>query len=86
MRLNALTLQPDGAWTPEQLVDWTLPRLADPNCFYNIAPDNAVTEATDKARMAWNFADILEGRPALSRWDSELTPAFEAHMQRTTGQ
>ena len=40
----------------------------------------------DKARMAWNFADILENRPALSRWDSELTPAFEEHMKRTTGQ
>lgn len=35
--------------------------------------------------MQWSFGDVIEGRPALSRWDSELTPAFEEHMSRELG-
>ncbi|MEM8915232.1 MAG: SDR family oxidoreductase, partial [Pseudomonadota bacterium] len=38
--------KPDGAWMPEQVIDYMLPRLADGD-FYIICPDNDVTTELD---------------------------------------
>lgn len=46
--------------------------------FYIICPDNSVSWELDSARMAWNVGDILEKRPALSRWH----PDYEAQFQQ----
>ncbi|RPB12728.1 NAD(P)-binding protein [Morchella conica CCBAS932] len=59
--------KPAGAWTADQVAE----RLAikmEKGEFYVICPDNDVTEEMDRKRIAWAVGDVIEGRPALSRW------------------
>ena len=67
--------KPDAAWTPEQVADFLLERQAVGD-FYILCPDNAVSRATDEKRMAWAMGDIIENRPALSRWHPDYCDAF----------
>ncbi|PXA83347.1 short-chain dehydrogenase [Nostoc sp. 3335mG] len=72
--------KPAAAWTSEQVADFLLERLAA-NDFYILCPDNDVDRATDEKRMAWTMGDIIENRPALSRWHPLYKDAFAAHMK-----
>lgn len=73
------TEKPPAAWTSEQVVDFMLESLARGD-FYILCPDNDVTRAMDERRIAWMAGDIIENRPALSRWHPEWKAAFEAFM------
>ena len=73
--------KPAAAWTPEQTVDFMLERLAAGD-FYILCPDNDVPRALDERRMAWAVGDIIENRPALSRWHPDHAEAFAAFLQR----
>ena len=73
------TEKPDAAWTPEQTVDFMMARL-DAGDFYILCPDNDVTRAMDERRIGWAAGDIIENRPALSRWDPRYADAFARHM------
>lgn len=59
--------KPDGAWAPEQVVDFMSSKMAAGQ-FYIICPDNDVTEELDKKRITWGYGDVIHGRPPLSRW------------------
>ena len=48
--------------------------------FYILCPDNEVDRATDLKRIRWAAGDLLENRPALSRWHPDFAAAFAAHM------
>ena len=48
--------------------------------FYILCPDNDVDRATDEKRMAWAMGDVIENRPALSRWHPDFADAFARHM------
>lgn len=74
------TERPAGAWTPEQTADFLFERLAE-NDFYILCPDNDVTRAMDEKRMAWAMGDIIENRPALSRWHKDWAAKFDAFMR-----
>ena len=78
-RARGIMEKPDGAWTPAQVVDFMLTGLAA-NDFYILCPDNEVSRETDLKRIRWAAGDILEGRPALSRWHPDHAAAFAAHM------
>ena len=71
--------KPAGAWTPEQVVDRLLERLARGD-FYILCPDNETTTHQDAKRIAWAAADITENRPALSRWHPDHAAAFARYM------
>ncbi len=71
------TEKPDGAWTSKQCVEYLFDRVAQGD-FYVLCPDNMVTEAIDARRVLWSAGDIVENRPALSRWHSDWTDAFSA--------
>ncbi len=71
--------KPDSAWWPSQVADFMLERLSDDD-FYILCPDNDVDRETDEKRIAWNTGDIVENRPALSRWHPDFSAAFKAHM------
>jgi NAD(P)-dependent dehydrogenase (short-subunit alcohol dehydrogenase family) len=73
--------KPAAAWTPEQVVDFMLPRLAAGD-FYILCPDNETTRAQDEKRIAWASGDIIANRPALSRWHPEYAEAFKQSMER----
>ncbi|MBK1662098.1 SDR family NAD(P)-dependent oxidoreductase [Paracraurococcus ruber] len=71
--------KPAAAWTPEQTVDFMLDRLAAGD-FYILCPDNDVPRALDEKRILWAAGDIVENRPALSRWHPDHAEAFRAFV------
>jgi len=65
-----------GAWWPDQVVD----RLVDgvnKGDFYILCPDGEVTPEMDRRRILWAAGDIVDNRPALSRWHPEYRDKFE---------
>ena len=78
---NNRTAKPDGAWTPEQTVDFMMDRLAAGD-FYILCPDNDVSRPVDERRILWAAGDIVENRPALSRWHPDYAAAFKAFADR----
>lgn len=73
--------KPPAAWTSEETVDHLLARMRAGD-FYILCPDNDVTPALDRARVAWAVGDIIENRPALSRWHPDFAEAYAAHEAR----
>ena len=75
------TEKPDGAWTPEQTIDFMIGRI-DAGDFYLLCPDNDVPRSLDERRMLWAAGDIVENRPALSRWHPDYAEAFAAFVKK----
>jgi NAD(P)-dependent dehydrogenase (short-subunit alcohol dehydrogenase family) len=75
------TEKPPAAWTADQVVDFLLEHLAAGD-FYILCPDNEVTRAMDERRIRWAADDIIENRPALSRWHPEWTEAFATFARK----
>jgi NAD(P)-dependent dehydrogenase (short-subunit alcohol dehydrogenase family) len=73
--------KPAGAWTPEQTIDFMIERL-EAGDFYILCPDNDVPRALDERRILWAAGDIVENRPALSRWHPDFAQAFAAFVKR----
>lgn len=71
--------QPPAAWTPAQVADFLFERMAAGD-FYVLCPDHAVTRAMDEKRMAWAMGDVIENRPALSRWHPDWSKAFADYV------
>ncbi|MEN0079785.1 MAG: SDR family NAD(P)-dependent oxidoreductase, partial [Pseudomonadota bacterium] len=71
--------KPPAAWTAEQTVDFFVDSLHRGD-FYILCPDNDVPRPLDEKRIAWAVGDIIENRPALSRWHPDYAEAFAAHM------
>ncbi|RVB65456.1 SDR family NAD(P)-dependent oxidoreductase [Mesorhizobium sp. M7A.F.Ca.CA.002.03.2.1] len=74
------TEKPAGAWTGEQVVDFMLESLTRGD-FYILCPDNEAARPLDEKRMAWAIGDIIENRPALSRWHPDHKGSFAAFMK-----
>ena len=72
--------KPEGAWSPEQVVDFMLDGLAGGD-FYILCPDNEVTREVDNARITWAAQDLTQNRPALSRWHPDYADAFKNYMK-----
>jgi NAD(P)-dependent dehydrogenase (short-subunit alcohol dehydrogenase family) len=83
-RRRGVTEKPAGAWTAGQVADFMLAAMARGD-FYILCPDNDVSRAIDERRIAWSAGDIIENRPALSRWHPDYADAFEAHMEGSPG-
>ncbi len=71
--------KPPGAWTPEQVIEMLLDGMSQGD-FYIICPDNDVTREIDNRRILWAAQDIVQNRPALSRWHPDYKQAFEAFL------
>lgn len=74
------TEKPAAAWTPEQTVDFMLERV-NAGDFYILCPDNDVPRSLDERRILWAAGDIVENRPALSRWHPDYADAFAAFVK-----
>jgi NAD(P)-dependent dehydrogenase (short-subunit alcohol dehydrogenase family) len=75
-RARGVAEKPAGAWTPDETVDFLMAGLARGD-FYILCPDNETTRAQDEKRIAWAAGDIIENRPALSRWHPDHAEAFK---------
>ncbi len=76
MTARRIPQKPPGAWTPGQVVDRMLEGLARGD-FYLWCEDGETPRALDQKRVLWNALDIVENRPALSRWHPEWKERFE---------
>jgi NAD(P)-dependent dehydrogenase (short-subunit alcohol dehydrogenase family) len=79
MIAKRLPERPPGAWTPEQVVDRLLDGIARDE-FYILCQDNETTREQDEKRILWAAQDLIESRPALSRWHPDWKDAFERFM------
>ena len=70
--------KPTAAWTSEEAVDYLQQRMHAGD-FYILCPDNDVSKERDIKRIEWALGDIINNRPALSRWHPDHTNAFAAH-------
>ena len=77
---NGRTEKPAAAWTSEQTVDFMIERLAAGD-FYILCPDNDVPRRLDERRILWAAGDIVENRPALSRWHPDFADQFAAFVK-----
>ncbi len=73
--------KPPAAWTAEQTASFFVESMNAGN-FYILCPDNDVSRETDEKRIAWAAGDIIENRPALSRWHPDYAEAFAAYMSK----
>jgi NAD(P)-dependent dehydrogenase (short-subunit alcohol dehydrogenase family) len=71
------TEKPAAAWTAEQTIGFMIEHL-EAGDFYILCPDNDVPRALDERRILWAAGDIVENRPALSRWHPDFAQAFAA--------
>jgi hypothetical protein len=74
--------KPAAAWTPEQTADFMIERVSAGD-FYILCPDNDVPRSLDERRILWAAGDIVENRPALSRWHKDHAEAFAAFVKGT---
>ena len=70
-----------GAWLPEQVIDFMEAAIARDG-FFILCPDDETPNETDHKRILWNALDIIEDRPALSRWHPEWKERFAEFMER----
>ena len=71
--------KPPAAWTADQTAEFFIESLGRGD-FYILCPDNDVPRELDEKRMAWAMGDIIENRPALSRWHPDYSGAFAAFI------
>lgn len=79
MMQKRLPEKPAGAWWPGQVADRLIEGLAA-NEFYILCQDNETTREQDEKRILWAAQDIIDNRPALSRWHEDWKSDFERHM------
>ncbi|MDO9426470.1 MAG: SDR family NAD(P)-dependent oxidoreductase [Methylobacterium sp.] len=79
-KARGVATKPEGAWTPEETVDFLLSRMARGD-FYILCPDNETTRVQDERRIAWAAGDVIANRPALSRWHPEFSEPFKRYME-----
>lgn len=70
-----------GAWLPEQVAAYMLEHVQAGD-FYIICPDDETSSEMDKKRILWQALDVIENRPALSRWHEDYESAFADYMKK----
>jgi NAD(P)-dependent dehydrogenase (short-subunit alcohol dehydrogenase family) len=72
--------KPAGAWTADQVVDEMIAGIGRGD-FYLWCIDHETSRTLDMRRVAWGAGDLIENRPALSRWHPGFAEAFAAFMR-----
>jgi short-subunit dehydrogenase len=73
--------KPPAPWNPEQVAERLLQGVSCGN-FYVICEDNETSEEMDRKRISWAVRDMIENRPALSRWHPDWKESFDEFMAR----
>lgn len=73
------TEKPEGAWTPDQVSEFMLESMSRGD-FYILCPDNSVSREMDERRIKWAAEDLIQNRPALSRWHPNHEASFASYM------
>ncbi|EEB89944.1 hypothetical protein MPER_11911 [Moniliophthora perniciosa FA553] len=78
------TAKPEGAWTAQETVLYMLDKVRAGD-FYVLVPDNETRREVDELRIMWSAGDIVERRPALSRWHRDYKALFEEYVRDGLG-
>ncbi|MEM6625399.1 MAG: SDR family NAD(P)-dependent oxidoreductase [Pseudomonadota bacterium] len=68
--------KPPFAATAEETVEFMMEALQRDE-FYILCPDHETPRALDEKRIQWTADDIIQNRPALSRWHPDYAEAFD---------
>ena len=74
------TEKPEDAWTPDQVAEFMLESMGRGG-FYILCPDNSVSREMDERRIRWAAEDLIQNRPALSRWHPTYEESFASYME-----
>ncbi|MBK5511827.1 SDR family NAD(P)-dependent oxidoreductase [Pseudomonas sp. TH15] len=69
------TQKPDSPWTADQVADRMIEKMAEGD-FYIFCEDNEASWELDQRRMQWAADDMIQNRPALSRWHEDYADEF----------
>ncbi|ODT70934.1 MAG: oxidoreductase [Pelagibacterium sp. SCN 63-23] len=72
--------KPAAPWSAGQVAEYFIARLLKGD-FYIICPDNEVTPNIDARRIRWAAEDMIQNRPALSRWHPDWASRFADWMK-----
>ena len=72
--------KPPFAATAEETVDFMMASL-EKGDFYILCPDNETPRPLDEKRIQWTADDLINNRPALSRWHPDFEAEFKAFME-----
>ena len=72
--------KPEDAWTPDQVAEFMLESMSRGD-FYILCPDNSVSREMDERRIKWAAEDLIQNRPALSRWHPNYEESFAEYME-----
>ena len=72
--------KPPGAWTTQQVIEFMLAEIQK-DAFLILCPDNDTPRRLDERRIQWNTDDLIEGRPALSRWHPDYAQEYNAFVE-----
>lgn len=71
--------KPDSPWTADQVADRMIERMGAGD-FYIFCEDNETSWELDQRRMQWSADDMIQNRPALSRWHKDYAEKFTAYV------
>ncbi|KAH9922970.1 NAD-P-binding protein [Fomitopsis serialis] len=77
--------KPAGAWTAQETVLYMLDYVRQGK-FYILVPDNDTRREVDQLRILWGAGDLVEGRPALSRWHKDYKALFDDYIREGLSQ
>jgi NAD(P)-dependent dehydrogenase (short-subunit alcohol dehydrogenase family) len=70
-----------GAWLPEQVIGYMEAAIGRDE-FFILCPDEETPNSVDHKRIFWNAMDIIDKRPALSRWHPAWKERFAEFMKQ----
>lgn len=77
--MTSETQKPDSPWTADQVANRMIEKMAEGD-FYIFCEDNESSWELDQRRMQWAADDMIENRPALSRWHEDYVDQFAAYI------
>jgi NAD(P)-dependent dehydrogenase (short-subunit alcohol dehydrogenase family) len=77
--------KPDSPWTAEQVADRLIEKMAEGD-FYIFCEDNESSWELDQRRMQWSADDMIQNRPALSRWHKAYADQFAEYVSDVADQ
>lgn len=78
------TQKPDSPWSADQVADRLIEKMVEGD-FYIFCEDNESNWALDQRRMQWSADDMIQNRPALSRWHTEYADKFANYIAGVAG-
>lgn len=73
------TQKPHSPWTADQVADRLVKGMAEGD-FYIFCEDNEAGWELDQRRMQWAADDMIQNRPALSRWHDGYSDKFADYI------